>query len=60
MKKEKNTIDLCMKYGCSCKLCPRNAKCDEELKEEKECAQYEGQNTGNRIRNNGEKIKIKK
>ena len=32
--KEKNTLWLCMRYSGSCKLCPRNKKCDEEIEKE--------------------------
>ena len=32
--KDKNTLWLCMKYSASCKLCPRNKKCDEEILKE--------------------------
>lgn len=33
--KEKNTTNLCFRYGMNCKFCPRNAKCDEEYDREK-------------------------
>lgn len=33
--KEKNTLWLCMRYSGSCKLCPRNKKCEEEIEKEK-------------------------
>jgi hypothetical protein len=33
--KEKNTMWLCMRYSGSCKLCPRNKKCDEEIEKER-------------------------
>lgn len=33
--REKNYLGLCMRYSESCKLCPRNKKCEEELKQEK-------------------------
>lgn len=53
MKNEKNIMRLCMKYGASCKLCPRNKKCDEEiLIEKKRGESYESKSSRNGIRNN--------
>lgn len=34
-------IILCMRYSCSCKLCPRNKRCDEELEKESMGDNYE-------------------
>lgn len=35
-KKRKNkSVLLCMKYATSCKYCPKNAKCEEEIKKVK-------------------------
>lgn len=31
-KKKKENLKLCMRYSESCKLCPRNKKCEEEFK----------------------------
>lgn len=28
------TIKLCFKYNCNCNRCPRNRKCEEEIKKE--------------------------
>ena len=39
--KEKNYLGLCMRYSESCKLCPRNKKCEEELALEKRGVRYE-------------------
>ena len=33
--KEKNILALCMRYSESCKLCPRNKKCEKELSRER-------------------------
>ena len=38
---EKNTLRLCMRYGGSCRLCPRNKKCDEEIEKERRGAKSE-------------------
>lgn len=32
--KKKNYLGLCMRYSESCKLCPRNKKCEKELEKE--------------------------
>ena len=53
--KEKNYWGLCMRYGSSCKLCPRNKKCDEELALEKRDVRYESENIGNGIQNSNER-----
>lgn len=54
--KEKDTIGLCMRYSESCKLCPRNKKCEEELKEEakirKRGDKGESKSIRNKLRNN--------
>lgn len=54
--KEKDTIGLCMRYSESCKLCPRNKKCEEELKEEaikrKRGDKGESKHIRNKVRNN--------
>lgn len=54
--KEKNYIGLCMRYSESCKLCPRNKKCEEELIEEaikrKRGDKGESKSVRNRVRNN--------
>lgn len=50
--REKNYIGLCMRYGETCKLCPRNKKCEEELILERRGVKCESKNIGNRIRNN--------
>ena len=33
--RKKNTMWLCMRYSCTCKLCPRSEKCDIEINNEK-------------------------
>jgi len=33
--KKKQTYNYCLIYGGNCKFCPRNKKCEEELKEER-------------------------
>lgn len=50
--REKNYWGLCMRYGSSCKLCPRNKKCEEELALEKRGVRYESENIRNGVRNN--------
>ncbi len=56
--REKNTMWLCMRYSGSCKLCPRNKKCDEEIEKERLGVKYESKNTRNGIRNsNGRRRK---
>lgn len=48
--KEKNYIGLCMRYSESCKRCPRNNKCSEELlKESNKKANEETKKKGMRI-----------
>ena len=31
-KRKDNIIKLCSKYSTNCKRCPRNKKCEEEMK----------------------------
>lgn len=50
--KEKNYLGLCMRYSESCKLCPRNKKCEEELALEKRGVRYESKSVRNKLRNN--------
>lgn len=48
---EKNYIGLCMRYSESCKLCPRNKKCEEELEKERRGVKNESKCIRNRVRN---------
>lgn len=50
--KEKDTIGLCMRYSESCKLCPRNKKCEEELREEAIKRRRGDKSESKRVRNN--------
>lgn len=50
--KEKNTLWLCMRYSGSCKLCPRNKKCDEEIEKERLGGRNEIKHIRNGVRNN--------
>lgn len=50
--KEKNYLGLCMRYSESCKLCPRNKKCGEELALEKRGVRYGNKSVRNKLRNN--------
>ena len=50
--KEKNYLGLCMRYSESCKLCPRNKKCEEELALEKRGVRYGSKSVRNKLRNN--------
>lgn len=34
-KNKKEKLNLCFKYNMNCKICPRNKKCDEEIKKNK-------------------------
>lgn len=50
--KGKNYLGLCMRYSESCKLCPRNKKCEEELALEKRGVRYGSKSVRNKLRNN--------
>lgn len=50
--KEKNYLGLCMRYSESCKLCPINKKCEEELALEKRGVRYGSKSVRNKLRNN--------
>lgn len=49
---EKNYLGLCMRYSESCKLCPRNKKCEEELKKELSEKRRGGKSESKCVRNN--------
>lgn len=50
--REKNYLGLCMRYSESCKLCPRNKKCEEELKKEFTERRRGDKSESKRVRNN--------